>query len=118
MFSSTSFAEWKIVTLSKDEFMQNKFIFYVDFERIKKVDGYVYFWNLVDYIKPGKYGDLSEKSYNQGDCKLFRVKVLSGSFHKERTGRGTGSDGKITGKWKYPSPNSVSEILLNSVCSR
>lgn len=61
--------------------------FYVDFERIKKHGGYVYFWILSDYLKPDKYGDLSFKRYNQGDCKLFRVKPLSYVFHKQPMGR-------------------------------
>ena len=57
--------------------------FYVDFERIREVDGYVYYWTLTDFLKPNKYGVWSGKIYNQGDCKLFREKRLSFSYHKE-----------------------------------
>ena len=92
---------------------------YVDFETIRKHDGYVYWWELGDYLKPNKYGIFSAKVYNQGDCKLFRVKRLSFSFHKEPMGRGTGDVQESVKKgWIYPSPNSSSETILKTVCSR
>ena len=92
--------------------------FYVDFERIRKQGGYVYYWDLFDYLKP-KSGNLSVKEYKQGDCKVFRYKSLSYSFHKEPMGRGTGDVEEPHKKgWKYPSPNSVGETLLKIVCSR
>ena len=95
--------------------------YYVDFGRIRKHDGYVYFWRLRDYLKPEKDGDLSSKVYYQGDCKLFRMKNLSFSFHKEPMGGGIGDIPPIPKKhqsWKYPSPNSLNEIMLKTVCSR
>jgi hypothetical protein len=94
-------------------------IFYVDFERIRKHGGYVYWWGLTDYLKPTKYGDLSYKTYRQGDCKLFRYKSLTGVSHKEPMGGGTGdSYSPENPEWVYPSPNSASETELKSVCSR
>ena len=114
MFSSPSFADWKKVSESVDGDT-----FYVDFERIRKHGGYVYFWRLSDYLKPTKYGDLSSKVYNQGDCKSFRRKGLSYSFHKEPMGGGTGdSISPKNPEWKYPSPESSSEEILKSVCSK
>ena len=113
MFSSTSFAEWTKVS----ENVLGDTV-YVDFERIRKVDGYVYIWELIDYLKPDKYGDLSVKLYIQGDCKLFRYKNLSFSYHKEPMGGGTGDVNTQKQDWTYPPPNSVSETLLKSVCSR
>ena len=65
--------------------------FYVDFERIRKHGGYVYYWYLRDFLKPEKWGDMSSKLYNQGDCKLFRYKYLSYFFHKEPMGGGVGN---------------------------
>ena len=46
MFSSTSSAEWTEIgeNVGRDTY-------YVDFERIRKVDGYVYFWlRLLPFI--------------------------------------------------------------------
>jgi hypothetical protein len=114
VFSSSSYAGWTKVGKTVEGNTH-----YVDFERIRKVDGYVYYWILSDYLKPIK-GHLSEKLYNQGDCKLFRHMYLSASFHKEPMGRGNASDIGITNlqKWIYPSPDSVDEAILKAVCSR
>ena len=94
--------------------------FYVDFERIRKHGGYVYWWELSDYLKPKKYGTLSGKKYHQGDCKLFRYKYLSDSYHKQPMGKGdkTGGSNKPDKDWSYPSPKSMSEVILKKVCSR
>ena len=114
MFSSTSFAEW--TKLGENNEGSN---FYVDFERIRKHDGYVYFWKLSGSPKPNKFGALSVKIYSEGDCKLFRFKTLSFSFHKEPMGGGTGNVQEPVKKgWKYPSPNSADERILEMVCSQ
>jgi len=114
MFSSPSFADWKKVSETVDGDT-----FYVDFERIRKHGGYVYFWYLTDYLKPSEYGDLSAKVYKQGDCKLFRFKYLSDSYHTQPMGKGTpsASSNKPDKEWEYPSPDSSSETILNSVCA-
>ena len=114
MFSSPSYAKWTKVGKNKN--YGNTF--YVDFERIRKVDGYVYYWVLIDYLKPIQ-GDLSGKVYKQGDCKLFRYKELSFSFHKQPMGGGTGDVQEPVKKgWQYPPPNSSVENILKIVCSR
>jgi hypothetical protein len=113
MFSSSSYAGWTKVSENL------KGTFYVDFERIRKVDGYFYYWILYDYLKPTIDGDFSNKFSNQGDCKLFRYKKLSLTFHKEPMG---GGNGEILSNsdygWRYPPPNSVDETVLKQVCNR
>jgi hypothetical protein len=114
MFSSTSFAEWTKV----GENVSGS-AFYLDFERIRKVDGFVYFWYMQNYLKPDKFGDFSAKMYLQGDCKIFRVKYLSFSYHKEPMGRGTGEVNASQSKeWTFPTPDSVIEEILKKSCSR
>jgi len=114
MFSSTSFADWTKVTENV-----NGDTYYVDFERMRKVDGFVYYWTLVDFLKP-RNGDLSVKSYNQGDCKQFRYKILSAFLHKEPMGGGRSSysDNPKNPQWEYPPPKTRIEIILKVVCSR
>ena len=113
LLSTPVFADWKKVTANV-----NGDTFYVDFERIRKHGGYVYWWDLSDLLEPDKYGDLSYKMYHQGDCKLFRYKGLSWSFHKESMGGGTGLTNSDQDKnWKYPPPNSSMETILKSVCA-
>ena len=91
----------------------------MDYERTRKHDGYVYYWYLSDYLKPNKSGHLSGKIYNQVDCKLFRYKGLSGSFHKEPMGRDTGNSISAENpEWEYPIPYSIGETVLKQACSR
>jgi hypothetical protein len=93
--------------------------FYVDYERIRKHDGYVYYWVLHDYLKPIKDTYFSSKIYRQGDCKLFRYKGLNWSFHKEPMGGDTGKrDNNPDKEWTYPPPDSSIETVLKQVCNR
>jgi len=92
--------------------------FYLDFDRIKKNDGYIYIWELIDLSKP-KYGYLSGKLYKQVDCRIFRFKILSFVHHNQSMGKDTGdSSSPENPEWQYPSPESVDETLLNSICRR
>jgi hypothetical protein len=75
-FSSPSYAGWTKLGEGGSSVNRGD-TFYVDFNRIRKVDGFVYYWRLTDYLKPTKYGVMSEKGYNQGACKLFWKKILS-----------------------------------------
>jgi hypothetical protein len=117
MFSSSSYAEWtKVVGSKSGDIIAT---IYVDFERIRKHDGYVYWWQLFDLLKPTQEGMLSGKTYNQVDCKLFRYKTLSFSYHKEPMGGGTGdSNSPKNPEWDYPPPNSSIEETLKQVCNR
>jgi len=112
MFSSPSYSKWKKVAKNVDGKT-----FYVDVARIRKHDGYVYYWMLSDYSKPYQ-GYLSYLMYKQGDCKLFRHKSLSVSFYKEPMGGGKSEKHGIPEGWFYPPPNTVTETILKSVCSR
>ena len=113
MFSSTSFAEWTKVGKDVDGDT-----YYIDFERIRKHGGYVYYWTLSDLLKPTENGNLSYQSYKQGECKLFRYKILSDSVHTEPMGGGTPSEfsKKPEKEWNYPPPNSTNETILKTVC--
>ena len=109
MFSSPSYAEWTGAVIEK-----GGDTYYVDFERIRKHDGYLYWWNLRDYLRPTKTGDLSYKTYTQGDCKMFRFKILVQSLHIQPMGRGTpsASSNKPEKEWSYPPPNTAIETIL------
>ena len=85
---------------------------------MRKHDGFIYYWWLSDLSKPDKDGDLSYKSYNQGDCKVFRFKQLRLTYHKGAMGGGNGYEFTTTRKWYYPAPKTVNELILKQVCSR
>ena len=115
-FSSPSYAEWTKVTESV-----KGTTFYVDFERIRKHDGYVYYWELGDYLKPNEFGDLSAKVYREVDCKLFRFKVLGDSYYTEPMGRGTpsASSNVADKEWSdLRTLNSAAHSVLKKVCSK
>ena len=114
-FSSPSYAEW---TKLGEDVQGNTF--YVDLERIRKHDGFVYYWELGNFLKPIESGLWSFKRYRKGDCKLFRFKNLSYSFHKEPMSGGTGEIYLTpkTQEWDFPPPNSIDETHLKTVCSR
>lgn len=94
-------------------------ILYVDFERIRKHDGYIYYWRLGNYLKPNETGVWSEKVYSQVDCKQFRYKNLSFSFYKEPMGNGISDTyNHADPDWQYPPPNSSGEVIMKTVCSQ
>ena len=110
---SPSYAEWTKVNKDADGNTN-----YVDFKSIREKDGYVYWWVLSDILKPTMQGHSSSKTYNQGDCKLFRVRYLSWIFYIEPMGGGTGnSGGPKDPQWDYPDPDSVMGNILKIVCS-
>ena len=113
MMSSVAHAEWTKVSESvKGD------IGYVDLGRIKKHDGKIYFWFLVDLLKPNSVGMISFLSYIEGECGRFRYRELTTTFYEGAMG-----SGKISSKannpsdWSYPPPNSTSEIVLKTVCN-
>jgi hypothetical protein len=114
MFSTPSYGEWTKVTKSVDGST-----YYADFDRIRKHDGYVYVWEIGNFLKPllGKY--FSGKIYRQYDCKLFRSKMVSSSYHQEPMGYGPGVPGpEGVPDWEYPPPNSIHEKFIQRVCSQ
>ena len=53
IFSSQSFAEWtKLVTV------KSGLVYYVDFDRVRMIDGFIYYWGLYNYPNPDENGDL------------------------------------------------------------
>ena len=66
MFSSGSSAEWTSAwsTSAGDKY-------YLDLDRIRMNDGYLYVWYLTDLIKPTESGIMSVKGYWEIDCKAF-----------------------------------------------
>lgn len=113
MISSVAHADWTKVS----ENMMGA-IFYIDLERIRKRDGRVYYWALVDNLKPTKYGDFSWKSYNEAECGRFKYRVLTRQYYTEPMGEGTPSAiDKNQRDWTYPSPNAVDEAILKLVCN-
>ena len=91
--------------------------FYYDKDRIRNRGKFFYFWELADYIKPSEWGDLSDTTYVQLDCSIFRYKNLKYQTYNKSMGEGNPtSDLTPKDKWEYPKPNSSGEILYNTIC--
>ena len=113
MSVSASYAEWTKVTKNiKGDTL------YVDFEKMRKHDGYLYWWYLVDYHKPIKHGIWSLKAYIQSDCLEFRYKIFANFPYKKPMGEGVASSSnkKPDKEWRYPPINSSTKKILNTIC--
>lgn len=111
-FTSPVFAEWTWVSESEGG------TFYIDFHTVKENNGYVYFWDLSDYLKPSPQGNLSAKSLNELDCDIPRkFRPLSYVFYKQPMASGSvNSNSNDASEWIYPSPDSVGEAKIDVVC--
>ncbi len=114
MFSAASWAEWTEVAESADK----SSVTYVDFDRIKKVNGLVYYWGLKDYLEPGDTGTMSTKTYHKADCETMREMWLSFSSYKLPMAEGAATYTFTPDPaWDYAQPASVGETTLNAVCA-
>lgn len=114
MSPSTS-AGWSEVTKSAS----GDTVYYVDFERIRKRDGYVYYWELVDYLEPTAYGQhLSNRVFYEADCGAPRKeRALTRDYYTQAMGQGTPKKTDDEARdWQFPPPNSVMETIIESVC--
>tara|TARA_B100000953_G_scaffold297658_1_gene292919 strand:- start:261 stop:644 length:384 start_codon:yes stop_codon:yes gene_type:complete len=112
LISFNSYGEWVKVTESATGNTH-----YVDTDTIKEHNGYVYWWELNDYLKPDKWGDMSHKVYRQGDCDVNRDKPLSYIYYKQRMGEGKSEVyNPPNPEWSYPPPESIGESISNYVC--
>ena len=111
LISFNSYGEWKYL---HDDVNGNSN--YIDMDRIREHGGYVYYWTLIDYLKPTKHGHMSSKMYVQGDCGVHRIKYLSYTHSKQPMGEGGETNNPPNPKWVYPGPDSIGELMLKTVC--
>ena len=117
IFSSQSFAEWEhIIT----DIMETEG--YVDFDNIRESDGYIFFWQLINYAEPQEFPEDGESHhsyimYMQADCKLFRTKILQATPYSQIFGKGYSYQSvEGDGSWKYPPPKTIMDRTLKRVC--
>jgi len=113
LISFNSYGEW----LKVSKGIVSGDIYYVSTDTIKEHKGYVYWWDMIDYLKPNKNGEMSVKVYNQGDCGVIRYKTLSGIFYKKPMGEGSGDTYNLPDEWNYPLPDNTDGIVLKFVCN-
>ena len=112
MISFNSYGEWTEISES-----DNGAITYIDMDTIKRHEGYVYYWELVNRHKPDKWEDTSFKVYKQTDCDVNRYKFLTFVTYEQPMGKG--SSETITPpddwKWTYPPPGTIGGISLSYI---
>jgi len=119
MFSSSSFAEWKLISENSERGIE----FYIDTSSIKKNGQYVYFWKITNRLKPNQFGDLSNKNLYELDCSIPRktkdlyIAYFTGPMG---TGKQAGENTKEfldTKGWNYIKPGSMLEPLAEYACN-
>jgi len=114
LISFNSYGEWIEVTTATE--IGN--IYYIDKETIKSNNGYVYWYQLNNFKKRDKFGDMSAVIYVEGDCEINRSRMLSGIFFNQPMG--TIENARETAKnpkWTYTFPGQINAQLLNYACS-
>ena len=94
--------------------------FYVDIEKIQENDNFIYFWQLIDYLKPDEYGDLSARIFIEANCKNFSFRWLYLAYHKEAMGADQArvvQASKVVSKWQSPYSETTSKAVLEYVCN-
>ena len=114
LISFNSYGEWTKIGSVDNE----KTIFYIDYQTIRVVDNYVYWWEMNSSSIPNESGFRSTQILRQGDCQLFRDKPITYVYFIKAMGNGN-FDYESTPKnpdWFFPYPGSISQMILNSVC--
>ena len=113
MLSFNSYGEW--VGSAVDA---NGNIHYLDFEDMKKTDGYIYYWEMTNYANPTDRF-LSIATYREADCDLHRFKDLTFNGYTQEMAEGepeTIDLTKLEEDWDYPVANTFGDISLSLVC--
>ena len=121
LFSINGFAvNWKKLSENKSGSS-----FYVDVENIKKDNGFVYYWILIDYLKLteiGTYSDISEYKVN---CVDEKQTWLSNTFYSQPMAKGKiitenipvwNYYGSTLNEIRYLTPGSLGHNILKEVC--
>jgi len=112
LFSTTSWGDWNYVT---ENVIGDKY--YYDKDRVRKSGKFIYFWELVDYIKPNEWGNLSTTTYVQLECSIFRFNWLKFQTYNKSMGEGNmTTDLTPKEEWEYPQPKSSIEVMYKKIC--
>ena len=108
LFSTTIWGDWSFVSVNS-----NGDKFYYEKEGVKKIGGkLLYFWLLLETIKPAENGDISYTAFIQLDCIIIRNKMLKLHTYNKSMGKGEiTSSTTPEDEWEYPPPGSTFNIV-------
>lgn len=90
---------------------------YVDLSSIKKVGNNVFYFRLMDYIKPTSTGTLSSKVYFEVNCLDLSFRYLKDFYYKEPMGNGKYTIYDKVGEWENNVKGSIGEKESKFVCN-
>ena len=90
---------------------------YVDLSSIKKVGNNVFYFSLMDYIKPTDQGDLSSKIYFEVNCLDLSYRYIKDFYYKEPMGNGKYTIYDEIGEWENNTKNSIGDAAREFVCN-
>tara|TARA_B110000208_G_C11395742_1_gene294077 strand:- start:62 stop:346 length:285 start_codon:yes stop_codon:yes gene_type:complete len=90
---------------------------YVDLTSIKKVGNNVFYFRLMDYIKPSDQGDLSSKVYFEVNCLDLSYRYIKDFYYKEPMGNGEYTIFDEIGEWNNNAKGSIGEDTRKFVCN-
>ena len=92
--------------------------YYGEINTIKENDGSIYWWFLVDNMKPHQQGYISFRGYQEVDCGRNRSKTLQYVFYKEPMGVSEIGRMTPTDEWEYSTTDSMGYNMVRWVCSQ
>ena len=112
LFSINGFAyNWEKITETEEGHS-----LYVDVDTIKKHNGLVYFWMLVDRLEPTTIGVNSSISKFKVDCVIEKLTRINSTFYSQSMGRGKIITESTPENIQYPKPNSVGYVVMKFAC--
>jgi len=116
MMSFNAYGEWTFVVEGESD--DNIFTFYVDFDNIK-TKGNVYHWELLDKLKPDRFGELSAKTLYESDCNVpQKRRMLSQLYYTQPMGEGsTSATNNTSDEWQYMMPETTGATVTDAICA-
>ena len=94
-------------------------IFFYDVDSVEKHDGFIYFWELANFLdKPYEGVSYSYIAKHKLDCKQGKVIILSTTFYSKKMGKGRITDESNAPYTTYPKPGSVGYMNMKPVCKK
>jgi len=112
LISFNSYGEWTNVAESNSG---NNY--HLDLDNVKEYDGYIYYWEWNEYLKPTDNGTMGAIVYNQGDCNLGRTNALTVIFYDNPRLKGQGDPYTPPVNWVDETPGSVGKSILDYICN-
>ena len=83
----------------------------------KKIGNNIFYFNLMDYIKPTNQGDLSAKNYFEVNCLDLSYRYIKDFYYKEPMGNGEYTIFDEIGEWEITTQGSIGDKVRKFVCN-